>query len=201
MRQLELLQLAQAPAAPRLHAAHRMSVRVHRRARRRDLKALLSIAPQTAVVVRIANPQDFWAGALFGGFGLFAAVYAALNYKLGTALRMGPGYFPLCIGGIVALLGAVVALRALRIDGPPLPPLQWRPTLFILGGSVAYGYAVKPLGLVASTMLIVLISAAGGHEFRWREAALLAIALAVFSLGVFVYGLGLPFPLWPEALE
>jgi hypothetical protein len=54
---------------------------------------------------------------------------------------------------------------------------------------------------VLSTFLIVVVSAAGGHEFRWREVVLLAAALAVFSVGVFVYALGLPFPLWPERFE
>ena len=150
--------------------------------------------------MRIASPRDFWAGLLFGAFGLFAAVYAATHYSIGTAVRMGPGYFPTWVGGIVALLGFALAIRSLRIEGPRLPPLYWRPVLFILGGSIAYGYALKPLGLVVSTLLVVLITAAGGHELRWREVVLLAAALAVFSVGVFVYGLGLPFPLWPEAL-
>ena len=150
--------------------------------------------------MRIANPRDFCAGLLFGGFGLFMALYAAMNYKLGTAVRMGPGYFPTWVGGIVALLGLALAISSLRVEGPRLPRLQWRPTLFILGGSIAYGYLLKPLGLLLATILVVLISAAGGHEFRWRETLLLAVALALFSLGVFVYGLGLPFPLWPEVL-
>jgi putative tricarboxylic transport membrane protein len=149
--------------------------------------------------MRIASPRDFWAGVLFGAFGLFATVYAAMNYNLGTAVRMGPGYFPTWVGAMVAVLGLILAIRSLRVKGPGLPRLHWRPTLFILGGSVAYGYALKPLGLLVSTVLVVLITAAGGHEFRWREVLVLALALAAFSLAVFVYALGLPFPLWPEA--
>jgi putative tricarboxylic transport membrane protein len=149
--------------------------------------------------MRIANPRDFAAGLVFGGFGLFMAVYAALHYNLGTAVRMGPGYFPTWVGGIVAVLGLVLALRSLRTDGPPLPRMHWRPTLFVLGGAIAYGYLVRPLGLVAATVLVVMVTAAGGYEFRWREALILAIALAVFSVLVFVYALGLPFQLWPEA--
>jgi hypothetical protein len=151
--------------------------------------------------VRIASPQDFWSGVLFGALGLFAAVYAATHYQVGTAVRMGPGYFPLWVGGLVALLGFALVVRSLRFEGPPLPPIHFRPILFIVAASIAYGYLLKPLGLVLSTALIVVFSAFGGHEFRWREVLVLAIVLAAFSVGVFVYALGLPFPLWPEALE
>ena len=149
--------------------------------------------------MRIRNATDFWTGLLFGGFGLFAAVYAATHYKLGTAVRMGPGYFPTWVGALVAVLGLVVLLRSLQLEGPPLPRVRVRPILFVLGGSLAFGYVLKPLGLVIATILLVAISAGGGHEFRWREVLLLAAGLAAFAVGVFVYGLGLPFPLWPQA--
>jgi Tripartite tricarboxylate transporter TctB family len=148
--------------------------------------------------MRIRNPTDFWTGLLFGGFGLFVAVYAATHYSIGSATRMGPGYFPTCIGALVALLGAVVLILSLRFDGPRLPRLQLRPALLILAASVAFGYLLKPLGLVLASVVLVVVSAAGGHEFRWREALLLAGALAAFAIGVFVYGLGLPFPLLPQ---
>ena len=149
---------------------------------------------------RIRNQTDFAAGLLAMAFGLFVAVYAAVHYKLGTAVRMGPGYFPAWIGGLLALLGLALALSSLRVDGPPLHRMQLRPVLFVLGGSVVFGYALKPLGLVAATVLLVLIGAAGGREFRWREVLALAAALALFASLVFVTGLGLPFPLWPAAL-
>ena len=149
--------------------------------------------------MRIRNATDFWTGLLFGGFGLFAAVYAATHYKLGTAVRMGPGYFPTWVGALVAVLGLVVLLRSLQLEGPPLPRVRVRPILFVLGGSLAFGYVLKPLGLVIATILLVAISALGGQELRWREVLLLAAGLAAFAVGVFVYGLGLPFPLWPQA--
>jgi hypothetical protein len=110
---------------------------------------------------------------------------------------MGPGYFPVWVGGLVALLGLALALRSLRIDGPPLPRLRGRPVVFVLGASIAFGYLLKPLGLVLAAVVLVLASAFGGHEFRWKEVALLAVGLAAFAVAVFVYGLGLPFPLWP----
>jgi putative tricarboxylic transport membrane protein len=151
--------------------------------------------------MRIASPQDFWSGLLFGALGAFAAVYAALHYKIGTAVRMGPGYFPLLIGGLVAILGLVLVVRSLRLEGPKLPPIYLRPIVFVVIASIAYGYLLKPAGLVAATAVVVVISALGGHEFRWREVLILAAGLAVFSVIVFVYALGLPLPLWPEALE
>ena len=151
--------------------------------------------------LRIANPRDFVTGLLFGALGLFVSVYAATHYQLGTAVRMGPGYFPTWVGAIVALLGLALIVASLRVAGPPLPRIAIRPLVFILGASIAYGYLLKPLGLVLATILMVVVSAAGGHEFRWREVLALAIALAVFSVGVFVYALGLPFPLWPESFS
>ncbi len=151
--------------------------------------------------MRIASPKDFWSGVLFGSLGLFAAIYAATHYQLGTAVRMGPGYFPLWVGGLIALLGLILALRALKIEGPPLPVIYYRPIAFVVVATIAYGYLLRPLGLVAATFAVVVVSAAGGHEFRWREALLLAAGLALFSVVVFVYALGLPLQLWPEFLE
>ncbi|HYD57936.1 MAG TPA: tripartite tricarboxylate transporter TctB family protein [Burkholderiales bacterium] len=150
--------------------------------------------------MRIASPQDFWSGLFFGGLGLFACIYAATQYNVGTALRMGPGYFPMAVGGLVALLGFVLLVRSLRVEGPPVPRILVRPIVMVVIATVAYGYLLKPLGLVAATMVVIVVSALGGHEFRWREALVLAVALAIFSVLVFVYALGLPLQLWPEAL-
>lgn len=149
--------------------------------------------------MRIRNPTDFWTGLLFGGFGLFVSLYAATHYQIGSAVRMGPGYFPTVIGALVAVLGLALMATSLRTAGPRLPRLVWRPVLLVLVSGVVFGYLLKPLGLVLATALLVVMSALGGHEFGWREALILGAVLAIFSVGVFVYGLGLPFPLWPEA--
>lgn len=151
--------------------------------------------------MRIKNPTDFWTGLIFGGLGLFVSLYAATHYQLGSAIRMGPGYFPTVIGALVALLGLALTLSALRTPGPRVPRLHLRPMLLILAAGVAFGYLLKPLGLVLATAVLIVVSALGGHEFRWREALALAAVLVLFSIGVFVYGLGLPFPLWPQAWE
>jgi Tripartite tricarboxylate transporter TctB family len=150
--------------------------------------------------VRIKSPKDFWAGLMFLGFGMFAAVWALANYQMGTAVRMGPAYFPAVLGGLCALLGLFVLIESFAIEGPPVAKISLRPLILISVACVVYGYIMKPAGLVVATAALVFISAFGGHEFKWREVAILYVILIVFSVLVFVKGLTLPFPLWPAFL-
>lgn len=151
--------------------------------------------------MRIKSPRDFWAGLMFIGFGLFAAVWAYANYQMGTAVRMGPAYFPVVLGGLLALLGALVLLESLAVEGPPVARFHFRPLILITAASVLYGYIMKPAGLVVATLAVVFISAYGGHEFKWREVVILYVVLIVFSVLVFVKGLTLPFPICPAFME
>jgi putative tricarboxylic transport membrane protein len=200
--------------------------------------------------MKITNGKDFWAGLMFISFGL-GFMYVSGNYPMGTAVRMGPAYFPTVLGGMLAVLGGVVFFRAFvsRMNEPmrvfpfrvvPLivglvlgvlalytqatreTGLAWQVGHLILSGIaivlmfaafgprslwvilasvVMFGYLLKPLGLVLATVILIVISAAGGHEFKWKEVSLLAIGLAVFSVFAFVRGLGLPMNIWPGFLE
>jgi len=150
--------------------------------------------------MRVKNPKDFWAGLMFIAFGLFFAVWAMVNYQMGSAVRMGPAYFPAVLGGLLAVLGAAIFAGAFAFAGPKVPTIYFRPLLLILAACVVYGYLVKPAGLVVASGALVFLSALGGHEFKWKEVTLLYLFLAVFSVMVFVKGLSLPFPLWPEFL-
>jgi hypothetical protein len=151
--------------------------------------------------MRIKSPKNFWAGLMFIAFGLFAMIGALVNYQVGTAVRMGPGYFPAVLGGLLAALGVLVMLESVVVEGPKVPTFHFRPLLLISVGLVGYGYLMKYVGLMAVTALLVFVSAAGGHEFKWKEAAILSVALIVFSVLVFVKGLTLPFPIWPAFME
>jgi hypothetical protein len=146
--------------------------------------------------MKIALSRDAWAGLMFIAFGL-AFVIIARDYAMGTAVRMGPAYFPTVLGGLVALLGLVIFIQGLLVDGPRVGRLHFRPLVIIIVAICLFGLLLRPLGLVLATIVLVMVSAAGGGEFRWREITLLAVVLAAFSVAVFVYGLGLPFPLWP----
>jgi len=150
--------------------------------------------------VRIRSPKDFWAGLMFIGVGLFFMGWALANYQMGTAVRMGPAYFPAVLGGMLAVLGGMTLVEAFAMDGPPVPKMKIRPLVLISVACVIYGYIMKPAGLVVATAALVFISALGGHEFKWKEVAILYVILIVFSVLVFVKGLTLPFPLWPEFL-
>jgi len=150
--------------------------------------------------MRIKSPKDFWAGLMFIGVGLFFIAWALTHYQMGTSVRMGPAYFPVLLGGLLAFLGALVLFEAFAMEGPKVPRFSFRPLILISVACVAYGYLMKPLGLVGATAALVIISAYGGHEFKWKEVIILAVALIVFSVLVFVKGLTLPFPLWPAFL-
>jgi hypothetical protein len=151
--------------------------------------------------MKIKSPKDFWAGLMFIGVGGFFALWAWTHYQMGTAVRMGPAYFPIVLGGLLVVLGVLVFLESLAMEGPPVPAFHFRPLILISAACVVYGYVMKPLGLVAATAALVFISAYGGHEFKWKEVSILYVVLIIFSVLVFVKGLTLPFPLWPAAFS
>jgi hypothetical protein len=132
---------------------------------------------------------------------LFFLIVAQMNYQMGTAVRMGPGYFPSVLGGILAVLGAIVLFDSFVIEGTPVPRFYFRPLLFVLVSSLAFAYLLKPLGLVLASTALIFISAFGGHEFRFKEVAILTVVLIIFSVIVFVKGLTLPFPICPSFVD
>jgi len=151
--------------------------------------------------MKIKSQRDFWAGLMFIAFGLFFLGWAQMNYQMGSAVRMGPGYFPSVLGGLLALLGLLVLIDSFAEEGPEVSKFHFRPLVLILASCLAFGYFLKPLGLVGASILLVFIGAYGGHEFKWKEVSILAAVLVVFSVLVFVKGLTLPFPIWPAFLE
>ena len=166
--------------------------------------------------MKIKGPKDFWAGLMFIAFGLAFVLVAAgtpdfidritgqkliPGYQFGSAVRMGPAYFPIVLGGLLAFLGVLVLIDSLVEEGPKVAKFHFRPLLFILASSLAFAYLLKPLGLVLSSAALIFISAYGGHEFKWKEVAILSVVLALFSVLIFVKGLTLPFPIWPSFIE
>jgi hypothetical protein len=151
---------------------------------------------EETVMTVVRHPKDFFAGLIFIAFGVAAMVIGS-NYTLGTAARMGPGYFPRILGILLIVLGAALAIRALRLKGEPLPRWKWRPTLIVLGSVVLFGLIVTHLGLVLSTLILVVVASAASPEFRPKEAVISGVLLAALAVGIFVIGLKLQLPIWP----
>jgi hypothetical protein len=147
--------------------------------------------------MRIRAPKDFWSGVMFCGFAV-VAILAARGYSSGTAGKMGPGYFPLLLGGLLAALGAILIGRSLVVSGESVARFHVVPLAMVAAAVCLFGVMIEPLGLVLSLAVLTLLSAFAGAQFRLLETVALAAALIVFSVGVFVYALGLPLNIWPS---
>lgn len=150
----------------------------------------------------IKNRQDFWSGVMFMGIGAGFSLQAT-SYSMGSAARMGPGYFPFWLGIVLALMGGVVLISALakkatetRVGG-----IDFKILALVIGSVVLYGVLLRPLGLYLSLAILVVVSSLASHEFNWKVAVANALFLVVFAYIAFIRGLGLIFPLWPAALS
>jgi hypothetical protein len=143
-------------------------------------------------------PKVDWQN-LIGGLALVAIggffVWGALGMRIGTAARMGPGYFPLLIGAISMGVGALIAVSGFfRSSSVPVP--SWRPTVAVLAGVLAFGLAMRSFGLLVAIAACVLVSALADRNSHPLGALALAACLAVASWAIFVRGLGLAMPVW-----
>ena len=145
---------------------------------------------------RVRGSQDFWAGLLFVLSGAFAAGIAR-QYPMGTLARMGPGYFPFILSCILTLLGIIIVLRSLSQSGTVIQPWKLRPFTVVVISVLSFAFLVQSFGLIAAVLGLTVFSSLGGNKFRLREILGLYLVLSVMAVGVFVYGLGLPFKLWP----
>lgn len=131
-------------------------------------------------------------GLVFIGAGLFFAIQS-LGLELGTSFRMGPGYFPLALAGLLVVLGLAILVQSFRSDSEPIGALAWRGMLFILPAPVIFGLTVRGLGFVPSLFLAAFVACFASHRMSVVWALVLSSAITVFSVAVFSYALGLPF--------
>ena len=144
--------------------------------------------------IDLNNNKDFLAGLLMlaiGGIGF----YLALDYPFGSALRMGPGYFPRVLAGILIAFGVFVLIRGLLSNEKVKGKWGWKPLAFIVLSLVVFGFVMDRFGLIPALIGMFFICAFGGHEFKFLEILILTIVMSAFAIGVFIYGLGLPYPL------
>jgi len=138
--------------------------------------------------------RDFWAGLLYLLVGA-AAFYIAQDYEMGTAVSMGPGYFPLVLSGALMAIGAVSVVRSYLVAGAPLEGFAFAKLLYIAVSVLAFALVVEGAGLAIAVLVVFFISAAGSQLFNWKFTLMISTGAAVFCSLVFVKGLGIPLPI------
>ena len=156
----------------------------------------------------IKSQKDFFAGLLFLVIGIAFAL-GARTYNVGTGARMGPGYFPLMLGVVLAGLGAIEIIKALIIgknDGDKIGKWAWRPIVFVLGANLAFGVLlgglpsikVPAMGMILAIYALTIIASMAGERFKLKDVLILATILAVGSYLAFIVLLKLQIPVWPS---
>ena len=146
------------------------------------------------------NIRDMAAGAVFALIGLSFLV-GALMLDIGTAFKMGPGYFPLLLSGILLLLGVLVMVQSLRSAPEAIGAVPWRGLVLILAAPIIFGATVRGLGLVIALTLAIIAAAAASRRTTLTTGLALVVGLTIFCVLVFSYGLGLPLPLFGRWLN
>jgi hypothetical protein len=152
--------------------------------------------------LKIRNQRDFGAGIMYMVIGIFFAGFAT-QYQMGTAAKMGPGYFPFYLGLLMFLLGLLVAVKAFSAKAAieAIPKFNWRIIAQITGAVVLYGLLLPKMGFLIAVVVLVFVSASASKEFTWKGTAINAAFLVTFTYSVFVVGLKLQFPLLPVFLQ
>jgi hypothetical protein len=156
----------------------------------------------------IKNQRDFYSGALFVVVGGGFAVWSYLGYRIGTGLRMGPGYFPFALGILLAILGAIIAIKSLMdgsTGGTRIGAVAWRPLLLIIAANLLFGVAIgglpsiglPPMGLMVGIFVVTFVASLAGDEFQFVEVFLVSGVLAALSYLAFIVVLRLQIPVWP----
>ncbi len=157
--------------------------------------------------MNIKSQKDFFSGLMFMVVGI-AFAWGATTYKVGDGARMGPGYFPLMLGVLLAILGGVITFKALVVeteDGDKIGSWAWKPLFFIIMANLMFGLMLGGLpsikfpafGLIAAIYALTFIAALAGEEFKVKEVVVLATVLAIMSYLAFIVLLKLQFPVWP----
>ncbi|MES2425189.1 MAG: tripartite tricarboxylate transporter TctB family protein [Pseudomonadota bacterium] len=157
--------------------------------------------------MKIGSQKDFVSGLMFSGLGI-AFAWGASNYSLGTGARMGPGYFPLILGIILAFLGLCITFFAVRNQaegGDPVGGIAWKPLACIIGSNLLFGVllgglpsiGLPSMGLMVGIYVLTITASLAADTFKLKEVLILATILAALSYVAFVLLLKLQFPIWP----
>lgn len=142
----------------------------------------------------VRNPKDFMTGIIYILIGL-TFIYVGSDYPMGTALKMGPAYFPTILSSLLILVGLISLVRSFLEQGTPIGSFAFKGLLLVTAGTVIFGLIVRSAGLLIALPALVIISAYASIKFRWGVSLALAAGLTVFCILVFLKGLGVPLPI------
>ena len=151
--------------------------------------------------MKIKNLQDFWSGIFFIALGMLA-IYLSRDYPMGSASQPGPGYFPVWLGAIMTAFGAIIGGLSFKREGEAgerLALREWgfRPWLVLPITLAAYALLMEAdFGFVPSLVVLIVGCALAHKDVHWRETLLLSIFVTAGAVAIFIYGLGLPYPLF-----
>ena len=145
--------------------------------------------------MKIKSQEDFWSGLMFIGFGILA-IAMARDYPMGSAMRMGPGYFPTLIGGALVLLGAVVSALSFKHQGEGIGTWPWRAMILMSIAFALFAWGIDVIGFIPSLFILIVVSSLSARSTKWIEILIESVVLIAGSWAVFIYGLELPFPLF-----
>src|SRR5512139_1612620 len=137
--------------------------------------------------MQIRDKRNFLAGLLLVGFGL-GALLIARTYKMGTAFRMGSGYFPVMLASLLIVIGMIVACLAFRSGEVKLPKVAWRPLIMVSAAVALFGLILKGAGLLLATFAMVVVSRLARPGYPWIETVVLGVALSVLFAAIFYFG-------------
>ena len=146
------------------------------------------------MLLQLRSNKDFWSGLLLIALGA-AAIFIARNYPFGTALRMGPGFFPIILGGLLIVFGLYLLACGLRSDEKIEGSWSLRALVILPLSLILFGALMERAGFVPAMLVLIFGSATATTEFRLVDVLLFAIGLTALAVAVFVWGLGLPYPL------
>ncbi len=157
--------------------------------------------------MKIKSQKDFFSGLMFTVVGASFA-YGATSYNIGSGGRMGPGYFPLLLGVILAILGSAIMFKALVVetqDGEKIGKWAWKPLFFIIAANLLFGVllgglpsvGIPALGLIAAIFGVTIVASLAGDTFKLKEVLILSVVLSIGSYLAFIKLLNLQFPVWP----
>ena len=139
----------------------------------------------------IRNVKDFWTGVIYIAFGS-AAIIISRDYGMGTAVKMGPAYFPTILSVLLISIGVVSLTRSFLKSGSPVGTLAIKGLVLITASIILFGLIVRGAGLIIALPVLVIVSSYASNRFRWQYALVLAAGLTVFCILIFQKGLGVP---------